>query len=451
MATTPFVRAVVVNFNGGEMTLRCLDGLAALEWPAERLELVLVDNASTDGIAERVAEERGRVRLVRNHTNLGFAGGCNVALDDLDGVDYVALVNNDAVVEPGWLAPLVGALEADPALGAANGKVLFAPRFTEVVVESDTFVPGRGDARRLGVRVSGVEVDGRDVTSDCLFPSGFWDLEHGAGEEASFRWTDGRGQLLVPATPGTTAPRSCCLRLASASPRGVSLSAGPGRARAGAGPTPAWVDCPLEGPWTDVVNSAGGLLLKSGHGADRAFLEPDDGRWDEPVEVFSWTGSAVVLRAAYLRDAGLFDDRFFLYYEDLDLSWRGRLRGWRYAYVPAAVARHLHGATSGRGSALLLHHLERNRLLTLTRNAPFPLLARALADFLRVTAVASGREALNSLLIGHGLAANVLRQRLRVLGSYLRLAPATVVDRARTGRRVAGSRAALVKRWAVDR
>jgi GT2 family glycosyltransferase len=71
------------------------------------------------------------VRVIEHTHNVGFAGGCNLGLHDLDGVDYVALLNNDAIPERGWLRPLVEALEHDAGLGAANSKILFAPSFVE--------------------------------------------------------------------------------------------------------------------------------------------------------------------------------------------------------------------------------------------------------------------------------------------------------------------------------
>ena len=73
---------------------------------------------------------------------------------------------------------------------------------------------------------------------------------------------------------------------------------------------------------------------------------------------------------AYLDDVGLFDERFFLYYEDTDLSWRGRLRGWRYVYVPTSLVRHRHAASSGVGSTVFRYYTERNRPLMLVKNAP---------------------------------------------------------------------------------
>src|SRR5687767_3982634 len=113
----PRVRVVVLNFNGGELVLRCIDHLVKSAWPAEALEIVLVDNASTDGSDRVVEAAHPEVTVMRNHANLGFPGN-NVAMRDLARVDYVALINNDAFVEPGWLAPLVAALESDISIAA---------------------------------------------------------------------------------------------------------------------------------------------------------------------------------------------------------------------------------------------------------------------------------------------------------------------------------------------
>ena len=113
------------------------------------------------------------------------------------------------------------------------------------------------------------------------------------------------------------------------------------------GPTPAVVELQLPDKAEDVINSVGGVLYEGWFAGDRGYLELDRGQYDDPAEVFSWSGAAVLLRAAYLRDVGRFNPAFFLYYEDLELSWRGRLRGWRYRTVPDSVVRHRHGFTTG--------------------------------------------------------------------------------------------------------
>jgi N-acetylglucosaminyl-diphospho-decaprenol L-rhamnosyltransferase len=124
------VRAVVLCWNNAGLIDRCVDALLATSW-AGQLEVVVVDNGSTDGSVDGWEERHPGVRLVQNGTNLGFAGGMNRGLTDLDDLDAVALVNSDAFVEPGWLPPLVTALDADARIGAACPKILFADRVVD--------------------------------------------------------------------------------------------------------------------------------------------------------------------------------------------------------------------------------------------------------------------------------------------------------------------------------
>jgi hypothetical protein len=122
------VRVVVVSWNSAEVLPRCLDSLLATAWPAERLDLVVVDNGSQDGTTQDWAARYPSVTLIQTGANLGFGAGANRGLRDRTGIDAVALVNPDAYVEPGWLAPLAAALEADAGVGAACPKILFEAR-----------------------------------------------------------------------------------------------------------------------------------------------------------------------------------------------------------------------------------------------------------------------------------------------------------------------------------
>jgi GT2 family glycosyltransferase len=120
------VAVVVLSWNGCDDTLDCLRSLErALYRP---LELIVVDNGSTDGSAEAIAREHPAVTLVRNAHNLGFAGGMNVGIRSaLAGdADAVLTLNNDMVVDEAFVEPLVGALDADPGAGAACAQILFA-------------------------------------------------------------------------------------------------------------------------------------------------------------------------------------------------------------------------------------------------------------------------------------------------------------------------------------
>ena len=161
-----------MNHDGGELTRRCLDLLEACDWPRDALEIVLVDNGSRDGVVEQLETGSVPMRVARLAENRGFAAAVNVGLRGLDGVDYVALVNNDAFVSPGWLRPLVDALESDPTAGAACPKVLLAGRFAVLDIDVRPHVRGRGDHRTLGVRVEAVRVNGRERSTEVRYAGG---------------------------------------------------------------------------------------------------------------------------------------------------------------------------------------------------------------------------------------------------------------------------------------
>ena len=165
----PFVRVVILSFDGGQMTLDCIESLAKTDWPRDRYEIVMVDNGSLDDVTERVRAQYQNVRILEPLRNLGFAGGCNLGIQaiacssgqPLHDYDHVALVNNDATVEAGWLKALVEAIEMGLDVGAASAKMLFADRFTGIDIEvSETSIAGGGDDRLVGICVSGIRIDG---------------------------------------------------------------------------------------------------------------------------------------------------------------------------------------------------------------------------------------------------------------------------------------------------
>ena len=444
----PSVRLVVLNWNGGDLLGACLDAVGKLDWPADRLEVVVVDNASTDG-SDRIAAERPGVRLVRNDHNGGFVAN-NLALRDLDGVDYVGLVNADSFVEPGWLAALVAGIESDDRLGAVSARMVFADRFVELSVTSPTFRPGGRDPRELGVMVSGVRADGVDRWRDAQVAAGGWGIEHRA-DGGLFHWTGPEATLRVPVGDGTALPERVAIELAAEAPKRVTVRCGDRTSVLDVGAAPAWHDLQVTGPIVDVVNNAGSVLVEGGYGADRGFLEADRGQYDAPADVFAWCGGSVLLRPAYLADVGLFDERFFLYYEDTDLSWRGRSRGWRYRYVPGAVARHVHAAsTGGEGTPTFQHYVERNRLLMLVKNAPAPMAANAVWRYLLTTASYARRDVVRPALRARRPQPTTVYRRAKSFLAFLRVLPATLAARRRIRRRATVGDAELLA-WAVRR
>ncbi|MBO9555476.1 glycosyltransferase family 2 protein [Cellulomonas sp.] len=130
MTTSPAdVTVVTVSWEGLDLTLACLDGLRAQELGDVRMDVVVVDNGSTDGTAARVAELHPWVRVVRSEVNLGFAGGNDLALREVR-TPAVILLNNDATPEPGFVRAFVTALrEADEQVAAMAATVLLAEHF----------------------------------------------------------------------------------------------------------------------------------------------------------------------------------------------------------------------------------------------------------------------------------------------------------------------------------
>ena len=448
----PLATIVIVNWNGAHLLPVCLDGVARLRTTHPFLTWV-VDNASTDGSRELLRSAYPGVRVLESAANLGFAGGNNLALREVT-TPFAVLLNNDAVPEPDWLDELLAPMLADTArartLGAVTGKVLFLPAFVRLRLATAGFVPGPHDSRELGVRVSDVRVDGVSVTAGVLWER----LTYGAEGPPNdrFFWTRPEGELLLPVSRDRgDGPIELELTWAAESSKPVSLSWAGGEAElpVDAGGSTATLQLPADVPLIDVINNAGGIVLTEGYGADRAYQRIDDGSWDEALEVFTACGNGMAMRSALGHELGWFDDDFFLYYEDTDLSWRIRERGYAIRYVPTAVLRHVHAASSGEGSPLFVFHTDRNRLLMLTKNASPRLALSAVLRYPLTTASMARRAARQGWSGRRRPAVRPTLLRLRVIGSFLRLLPRMLARRRTVGRTAAIARRTLERRWLI--
>lgn len=124
----PAVAAVVLNWNGLDDTLQSVESLLG-QTGRERISVHVVDNASENAEADAIERAFGaRIVLHRNTENLGFTGGnhtaMRAALADPD-VDYIALLNNDAVAEPDWISQLVRCAATDPRIGIVASTMVF--------------------------------------------------------------------------------------------------------------------------------------------------------------------------------------------------------------------------------------------------------------------------------------------------------------------------------------
>lgn len=258
-ALLPVVSVIVVNYRGADDTITCLRALRdELDYPADRLQVICVDNASGDGSAERIRQVPG-VEVVESPANLGFAGGCNVGASHAKGT-VLAFLNNDARPHRDWVSAAVDVLRQEPTVAAVASKVLD------------------------------------------------WDGTH--------------------------------------------------------------------------IDFVDGGLTWFGMGYKRHAGQPDTGEHDVSKDVLFATGSAMFVRTDVYKQLGGFDERFFMFYEDVDLGWRLNLRGWRVRYEPRSLTYHRHHASmskvDGTDNARELFLLERNALAALYKNVSDTTLAKAL-------------------------------------------------------------------------
>ncbi|MBA3884324.1 MAG: glycosyltransferase family 2 protein [Acidobacteria bacterium] len=203
-----------------------------------------------------------------------------------------------------------------------------------------------------------IDQSSSDGTADLVrrdFPEAlvldFWDNPgFGEGNNRGFRVATGEYLFLL--NPDAVAERCCLAGLLGA------LQADRGRGIA--------VPKTVMAGEPSVINSAGLLMNRIGHGWDRGFLEWDHGQFDRSEDVLAGSGCALLIRASVVRALGGFDAPYFLYYEDLDLCLRSWLAGHAVHYVPSAVVRHnmkVHARPLLYGE--YLDH--RNRLRTLAK------------------------------------------------------------------------------------
>lgn len=244
--TAGMVSVVLVNFRGADDTITCIRSLRQVDWPAELLEIVCVENGSGDDSAARIAAADPGVVMVESAENLGFAGGCNLGVRRSAG-EFVAFINNDARPDPGWVRAAVEAFNSSPNIGSVASKVL------------------------------------------------------------------------------------------------------------------DW-----EGAKIDFVDAA---VTWFGMGYKPFCESPDTGAFDTPRNVLFGTGAAMFVRADLFEHIGGFDDRYFMFYEDVDLGWRLNLLGWKVRYEPKSLAYHKHHASMNKfGSFRETYLLERNALYTMYKN-----------------------------------------------------------------------------------
>jgi GT2 family glycosyltransferase len=164
---SPLISVIVVNWNRCDLLRACLQSLE--RQAGARLEVIVVDNGSQDGSAEMVAREFcGFVRLICNTENRGFCAANNQGIQAARGA-FIALLNNDAEAEPGWLSALLSAFDAGAEIGMAASKIVMYEDRGRIDKAGHLIYP---DGQNRG-RGTGEPDDGRyDRMEEVLWPDG---------------------------------------------------------------------------------------------------------------------------------------------------------------------------------------------------------------------------------------------------------------------------------------
>lgn len=146
------------------------------------------------------------------------------------------------------------------------------------------------------------------------------------------------------------------------------------------------------------LDSTGDQYTNWGLPYPRGRDEPDTGQYDGQADIFGASGAASLYRVSMLKEVGLLDEDFFAYYEDVDLSFRAQLAGWKVAFVPASVVYHELSVTGKRFKGFFTYQTVKNYPWLAIKNVPASLLPRVLPRLALAQTLFIGR----AVSRGHG-------------------------------------------------
>ena len=135
----------------------------------------------------------------------------------------------------------------------------------------------------------------------------------------------------------------------------------------------------------NIINNAGSLLYpdKPWPIEEIGANKPDGPKYDKVREITALCGTSMLLSREMLEDIGLFDETFYMYFEDADLSWRAQKAGWKFYYCPDSVVFHEHSASSKEHSDFWTYYVTRNRILIMWKHARLSLALRVYLSFIK--------------------------------------------------------------------
>ncbi len=353
------VSVITVNFNGKKHLPEFLESISKLEYPKKFIETIVVDNGSTDDSVSYIKKNYPEIRVITNGKNLGFAKANNIGIKKSTG-EFILLLNNDTVVDSALITEMLSCFENDNKVAAVNAKLVLFDRYIRVSINGAHFstylLTGSLNPVNLKAIVYASTFD-NNIYEEILIPYGHLTHNKVLLDIELIKATSQDCFITV----GKTTTKIKTKGIGTAIRHKVSISVN---------------DLQSEGK--NLTQNTGNYFFRDGYGRDRGsivinhelFHEIDEGQYDNLTDIEGFCGAGAMLRKEYLEKVGLFDEKFFFYYEDADLSFRLRKYGCKILFCPKAIIRHVHAATSKSGSDFFLTNAETGRLIFLLKHWP---------------------------------------------------------------------------------
>ncbi|MCL5071342.1 MAG: glycosyltransferase [Actinobacteria bacterium] len=439
----PSISLITVNYNGLRFLKNLFNSISKLNYPEDRIQVIMVDNSSTDDSVEFVRSSFPEVEVLVLNKNSGYAGGNNEGFKHARG-QYVALINNDCAVDRNWLTAMVDIMNSsydENKVGAVSSKVVFYYKYLIL----DFFIGSEGkissgdsndiySAKLSGFNITCSDSREKDLLEKSLkFLEGFH-LQSRDAKNGKFVYKlKAKATLAVPIPAGGN---NVTLSFDSGSlnekNRLIIAISGKEIYSTGLDETGKNIVLDLTRDLfylkKDIINSCGTEINKAFYSRDRGFNKIDEGQFDNVEEIFSPSGSSLLINRQLLEEVGLFDRDFFTYYEDIDLFWRARLKGWRVFFAPGSVARHYHCGTGKEWSYSFTYHVIRNRLLMIYRCGWAGIFVRSYAGFI-LSSIKSTASYIASVVLGRKQDRIDIGIRFRIFFELFYLLPKNLISR----------------------
>ncbi len=346
------VSIILVNYNGKKYIDQLFASIVKIKHEDFTFEVVFEDNHSDDDSVTYLRNsgyaDKCHLKIVESEQNLGFAGGNNLGIKNAEG-KYVILLNNDTAVDENWLSEIYHFIVQNPEYGMVNSKLVFFYDFIKM-----TFTTKDKVIIKRKIRINGIEymIDNKFCRNALCYEKevvcfGHTEISIPLLEQVRDYTID---IIVKEFDEGATIDFSEHQSMAASKMR-IKLDREFIRTR----------------QYT-LIQNAGSGINENYDGYDIGFCEPDGEKFNQPYEINNGCGASIIMLKEDFEQCGGFDERFFMYYEDTDLSYRIKKLGKKIMYCPTSVVRHIHTGSSTEWSPFFVYHVYRNKLLFIKKN-----------------------------------------------------------------------------------